>query len=273
MKPKLCLCTFLCLVATQVSATPTVALKITSNSDGLVVQPSTTVDWTISFQVSTGDNLGLALVSVDLVQNAANPIAIELTPSPSVPSALSGFARPSGFSSPPVGGSGTNPGFGGTPLGTDCEKNLYRIGGGQNTFAVAGTNVGTDTTVDGGIGQSGWQVLASGELTAPTERGVYVFSLENAVANVLTTINTGSASVVAESAVAYSPAAITIVVCPGDVEGDGDVDLSDQTLLLASYGKCKGQSGFDAACDLNGDDCVDLADLTILLTNFGSYCL
>jgi hypothetical protein len=50
---------------------------------------------------------------------------------------------------------------------------------------------------------------------------------------------------------------------PGDLDGDGDVDLSDLAILLASY-------GVDAGGDLDGDGDTDLSDLAILLANYGS---
>jgi hypothetical protein len=50
---------------------------------------------------------------------------------------------------------------------------------------------------------------------------------------------------------------------PGDLDGDGDVDLADLALLLASY-------GVDDGGDLDGDGDTDLADLAILLSNYGS---
>ncbi len=50
---------------------------------------------------------------------------------------------------------------------------------------------------------------------------------------------------------------------PGDLDGDGDVDLNDLAILLASY-------GVDAGGDLDDDGDTDLADLAILLANYGS---
>ncbi len=52
---------------------------------------------------------------------------------------------------------------------------------------------------------------------------------------------------------------------PGDLDGDGDVDLSDLAILLASYNT-------DAGGDLDGDGDTDLADLAILLAGYGRSC-
>ena len=64
-----------------------------------------------------------------------------------------------------------------------------------------------------------------------------------------------------------SPMGMTL---PGDVDGDGDVDLSDLASVLVSFGLCVGDSGFDPHADFNGSGCVDLADLATLVTNFGT---
>ncbi len=56
--------------------------------------------------------------------------------------------------------------------------------------------------------------------------------------------------------------------CPGDVNGDGVIDLADLTIFLASFG---GPPVFPCA-DINGDGIVDLLDLTLLLAVFGSPC-
>lgn len=67
----------------------------------------------------------------------------------------------------------------------------------------------------------------------------------------------------AEFALAASPH-------PGDVDGDGDVDLTDLASLLAAFGSCSGEPGYAAAADFDGSACVDLGDLAILLANFGA---
>jgi len=56
---------------------------------------------------------------------------------------------------------------------------------------------------------------------------------------------------------------------PGDVDGDGDVDLSDLALLLAAYGTSSGQPGYNPDADLDADGDVDLADLALLLAHYG----
>lgn len=57
--------------------------------------------------------------------------------------------------------------------------------------------------------------------------------------------------------------------CPGDLNGDRAVDLSDLAALLANYG----QVGVPpSAGDLNGDGNVDLADLAALLAQYGVIC-
>lgn len=55
----------------------------------------------------------------------------------------------------------------------------------------------------------------------------------------------------------------------GDFDQDGDVDLSDLTRLLATFGSCSGQPGFDIVADLNHSGCVELSDLSSFLGNFG----
>jgi hypothetical protein len=56
---------------------------------------------------------------------------------------------------------------------------------------------------------------------------------------------------------------------PGDIDGDGDVDIADLGELLASYDTCDGDPDWNPAVDINGDGCIDIADLGELLANFG----
>jgi hypothetical protein len=47
------------------------------------------------------------------------------------------------------------------------------------------------------------------------------------------------------------------------------VDITDYTLLSASFGKTTGQTGFNQNADFNTDGVVDISDYSILSTNFG----
>lgn len=71
-----------------------------------------------------------------------------------------------------------------------------------------------------------------------------------------------------------NPASLTITgggnPCPGDLNGDGAVGLSDLTILLSNFGTASGATPEQG--DLNGDGAVGLSDLTILLSNFGTAC-
>lgn len=58
--------------------------------------------------------------------------------------------------------------------------------------------------------------------------------------------------------------------CPGDLDGDADVDIQDLATLLANFGTPSG-AGADQG-DLDGDGDVDLQDLAGLLGAFGSNC-
>jgi len=58
--------------------------------------------------------------------------------------------------------------------------------------------------------------------------------------------------------------------CFGDLDGDGEVGLSDLAQLLANY-----STGFGAMYedgDMDGDGDVDLSDLAALLSEYGTVC-
>jgi hypothetical protein len=64
--------------------------------------------------------------------------------------------------------------------------------------------------------------------------------------------------------------AITPAPCPGDINDDRVVDLTDLTTLLANYGTLSGATLEDGDLDDDGD--VDLNDLAALLAAFGTTC-
>jgi hypothetical protein len=60
--------------------------------------------------------------------------------------------------------------------------------------------------------------------------------------------------------------------CPEDLNGDGQVDLADLTILLAAYGACTGDPNYNPVADIDDSGCVDLADLNQLLAAYGTSC-
>lgn len=58
--------------------------------------------------------------------------------------------------------------------------------------------------------------------------------------------------------------------CPGDLNGDGEVGLTDLATLLSNFGTPSGATA--EMGDLDGDGDVDLSDLATLLANFGATC-
>jgi len=62
-----------------------------------------------------------------------------------------------------------------------------------------------------------------------------------------------------------------VVEIPGDVDGDGDVDISDLVIVGSSFGKSPGDAGYDPRADANDSGgAIDIADLVLVGSNFGS---
>lgn len=242
-----------------------VRLSLESPASGKVVPPSAQIAWSIRVQVSD-DNAGLALASVDLLQNAANPALFDIPAASSVPSEMINFSRPAGISNPGV--DGIADGYLGTPLGDAGARNLAQLGGGQNTFGEAGDEFGQNATVVGGVGQGAGQLLAAGEFAAPATAGVYEFSLANGIATVLEQINEPPLpSVVSIATVELTNSLITLTVAGrGDLNCDGGVDFGDVDAFVTAL---TGESNYAAeypACssslgDFDQSGVVDFADI------------
>lgn len=82
----------------------------------------------------------------------------------------------------------------------------------------------------------------------------------------------GSGSVVEAGVDAFKVVTLdcTDPSCPGDLDGDYDVDIADLAQLLAHYGMTGGATYADG--DLDGDSDVDLSDLAALLAVYGESC-
>lgn len=251
----------LCGVA---AADPIVAYLLESSIAGQSLKPGDPVDWTIKVTVSTGDNLGLALVTADLVQDAGNPAKLDIPPGDpnSIPAVMIGFNRPGGITNPGEGGAAS--GYIGVQRGDAGEMNLIQAGGAQNTFGQPGSIFGTDPDVDGGIGQSGPQVILSGSFNAPATQGAYTFRLANAKANVLTAINTPpDFSPVAAATVNLDNASFTfnvgdLTICPGDLNCDDQIDFADINPFVLALSNWQAWKQTYPDCpeknaDINGD--------------------
>lgn len=68
----------------------------------------------------------------------------------------------------------------------------------------------------------------------------------------------------------WAGVAAEVPACPGDLDGDNQVSLSDLAILLSNFGTPAGAGLGDGDTDADGD--VDLADLAFLLSRFGTIC-
>lgn len=249
-----------CLCASAAFAS-TVTLSLTSAQNGQSIAPGATVNWSIGFTVSAGDNAGLALLAVDLVQDNANPAYLDIPPATGVPVAMQNFSRPLGISNP--GELTPATGYPGLQRGTPGRKNLVEIGGGQNSFGTAltiGAGIAENATLVGAVGQSGSVVLASGSFTAPATPGSYTFRLQNAVANTLNSISVLPAhSPCSTAGITYAAQAITFTVATptviyGDMNCDGTVNNFDIDAFVLALVDPTGYAAAFPSCDrLHGD--------------------
>jgi hypothetical protein len=74
------------------------------------------------------------------------------------------------------------------------------------------------------------------------------------------------------SAETWYSASLAVVVCLGDLNGDGYRNVSDFTLFAAAYGSQVGDPNYDPAADLNSDGYVNVSDFTVFASNYGVPC-
>lgn len=247
----------------------TVTLSLTSPQSGDIVPPGAMVNWSIQFKTSTGDNAGLALLSVDLVQSAANPVKFDIPPAGDVPAAMLNFSRPAGISNP--GENNATTGYIGVQRGTAGQKNLRQIGGAQNTMGQArptGSGIAESAHVVSGVGHGGSATLAGGWFAAPAAPGVYTFQIENALANVLSLVNAPPQhSTVARAETSIASASISFIVgatpcdacdmnCDGTSNG-GDIQGFVRSLQPSPPPPCSPCAG-----NMNATGGVTVADVS-----------
>lgn len=134
-----------------------------------------------------------------------------------------------------------------------------------------------DVTADG----SNWVNLETVGPTGPETSGGWFYH-EARVADfvnpsstvqfrfVASDLGTGSIVEAAVDDFAVTSISCDSVTCPGDLDGDLDIDLEDLAVLLAHFGTTSGADPSDG--DVDGDGDVDLADLAVVLAAFGTVC-
>jgi len=254
-----------------------VTLDLTSPQNGLNLrdgEPPPTIEWTITATASAGDNMGLACVSVDLVQDLLNAESTILSPADAVPAEMAGFDRPDGISNPVAGYRGTE------RPGDVGAVDIVQIGGAQNTFGAPPTpqpplsDFGLDVDVDAHIGQATeGQLIASGSFVPPMGLGTYRFSLEAPIVNTLDYVNVAPAwSPASPAVIEMGPngGEITFTQCiTADANGSFDVTPED---IAAFVDLLVGQVEVDAystcALDLNDDGTVNGEDIQLFVDAF-----
>jgi hypothetical protein len=132
---------------------------------------------------------------------------------------------------------------------------IYLLGGGyiDPTFAYY-------STFGASLYAAGWTATLNGDGTAVVASASAQYPVFDGSFCV-----TGTAA--ANSTSAYVGVWLWRSLVAGDANGDGNVNLSDLSVLLARFGTTSGATRADGDFDADGD--VDLSDLGILLGNFG----
>jgi parallel beta-helix repeat protein len=60
---------------------------------------------------------------------------------------------------------------------------------------------------------------------------------------------------------------------PGDLNGDGAVDIYDAILLAGAYNSTPGKANWNPNADINGDNIVDIYDAILLANHYGQHYL
>lgn len=67
----------------------------------------------------------------------------------------------------------------------------------------------------------------------------------------------------------FQAAAYSKQLLPGDINGDGTVDIFDAITIASRFGTSPQSLGWNPKADLNGDNIVDILDMVILAKSFG----
>ncbi|MCA9255402.1 MAG: hypothetical protein KDA33_07175, partial [Phycisphaerales bacterium] len=247
------------LMVLAISISPVLAenvvFSLTSPQSAMEVAAGATINWQITAEITSGGSAGLSLVAVDLLQDGANPESLDLPPADGVPTEFAGFSRPAGISNPGEGGATT--GYIGVQRGNPGALNLVQIGGAQNSTGVGAAAIGTDTSLEGGLGLSGPVVIAQGSFAAPATEGTYSFQLANALANTLDSIQVApTPSPVSKATTSFAAGSFSFTVVAstqnlGDMNCDGFVDDADIGAFALAMVDAGEYGAAFPACDIN----------------------
>lgn len=263
----------LCAATAPAFGGGTVTLDLVSPSSGVHYRGDAPaeIQWSITATVSAGDNMGLACLLVDLVQDPGNPQSAVLTPASGVPPEMVGFDRPAGISNPGNGYVGTLVVY----AGRDA---LVQIGGAQNNFgglpepAVSG--FGEDFQVDANVGQAAQgQLIASGSFATPSTMGAYTVLLQNPIANTLDTVNEPpkwSPASPAAIQMGGNGGVVSFVLCiAADADGDENLTSNDITVFVdLLLGNIAADPYAMCTTDLNDDGQIDGVDIHAFVQAF-----
>jgi hypothetical protein len=151
--------------------------------------------------------------------------------------------------SPPDAGADEYGGAGGgTPAPTvSLSASPTSITSGQSSTLFWNSTNATSCTASGAW--SGTKAVSGNQLLSPTSTSTYTLTCTG-------TGGSGSASA--------TVTVTTVSAKPGDLNGDGQVNITDLSILLTNY------NSSNAAADINNDGSVNILDLSILLSNYGA---
>jgi hypothetical protein len=73
----------------------------------------------------------------------------------------------------------------------------------------------------------------------------------------------------ASTIMALRPVRPAKALVPGDINGDGIVNIYDATLASAAFGSVTGDPNYNLLADMNSDGKIDIFDMLLLAMNFG----
>ena len=128
-----------------------------------------------------------------------------------------------------------------------------------------GTYTGAGTAVDGGGVQV---VITAGQFNGGATNGALYDNCTH-YGDTITIANGSVATPANWKDITPATVTVTSATKPGDINGDGDVNLIDLNILLGLFGK-SGANVTNPNADINGDGDVNLVDLNLLLGKFGT---